>query len=133
MMKIPLAPAENRVWKIDEESFEKLKSGKIRTIIKVGLSSVRETNERDTISFFGREGEFIVKRKEKYPDFLECLSREKLELIDPEKDADTLLKELRKRYPRTQEHFGVYAFELVSFERNQKPVARIINNSAVAK
>lgn len=129
MMKTPLAPAENRVWKIDEESFEKLKSGKVRTIIKVGLNSVRETNERDTISFFGRDGEFIVCRKERYPDFLECLKHEKLELIDPEKDKDTLLKELRKKYPRSQEHYGVYAFELMAFERNRKPIAKIINNA----
>jgi len=119
MMKTPLAPAENRVWKIDEESFEKLKSGKIRTIIKVGLNSVRETNERDTISFFGRDGKFMVKRKSRYSDFSECLSKEKIELIDT-KDKDTLLKELRKRYPRSQEGFGVFAFELILLNETAK-------------
>lgn len=126
MMRSPVKELETVMWKIDNDSFEQLMSGRKKVEIKIASSATKEVQEKkNMIIFFGHDGsKFTIVRRTKFKDFDDLLSRENPEDIYPGKTKEEVLEDLRKRFPRSKEKFGVYAYELVPFVP-RRPVTHI--------
>ena len=130
MMMVPFQEGTTKMWKIDNASFEQLVAGKKKVEVKIVTSDTKEIFEKDMIIFFGHDGhKFMVVRRAKFKDFEDLLNLEKPEDIYPGKDRNGVLTELRSKFPRAKEKFGVYAFELTPYEPERMIVPKIIRHA----
>lgn len=125
-MRLPESEKTVTMWKTDEASFEQLAMGKKKIEVKIATAGMKDILEQSLIIFFGHSEQkfLIVQRSKKFKDFEDMLKTIDASAIYPDKDAAGALKELRTKFPRSKEHYGVYAFELTPYVQ-PKPKASI--------
>lgn len=108
-------------WRIKEQFFHQMKSGLKDLEVRVGYEPIKKVRRGDAIQF-ERHGNdtFSVKDIRKYESFYQMLSIEDAGRILPNSDAETVLKTLRRIYPREKEQLGVYVFCLALDDRKKE-------------
>ena len=125
-MKLPESEKTVTMWKIDNESFEQLVTGKKRVEVKIATPGIKDVLEKNLIIFFGHDGQkfLITRRSKKFKSFDEMLKEIDASQIYPGKNDAEALKELRTKFTSSKEKYGVYAFELTPYIQ-PKPKASI--------
>lgn len=123
-MKLPESTKTVTMWKTDSESFEQLVTGKKKFEVKIATPGIKDILEKDLIIFFGHDDQkfLIVQRSRRFKTFDEMLQVINASEIFPGKDQEGALKELRAKFPKSKEHYGVYAFELTPYVAPAKKV-----------
>lgn len=105
-----------RVMRIYKRFYDLIERGEKSIEVRVAYSSMKKIGVGDIIRFTSGKNtscDRIVTRVSEYTSFQEMMDNEDPEKINPHKNADEQLTEIRKIFPPHKERIGVLVFEFV--------------------